>query len=267
MQTLKNLINWKVYLILLIAVTLASIALLPYAQALQTAGTASTVPAPTFSQMLVAQIVQGVPMFAIFIFLGMLLMKRIGLGAPILDAATKGERESAAGTLRRVLLISIALGVVASLVMLGLSLALQPLLTQELGDKAAVLSLIGPQPAAWKGLLASFYGGIGEEIQLRLFFMSLLAWLGSFISRTPEGKPTKAILWIANSRAAVLFGIGHFPAVALYVPLTALVIFRTLLLNGVGGVIWGWLYQTRGLESAMISHFTADIVLHVLLAL
>jgi len=268
MQTLKNLINWKVYFILLIAVTLASIALLPYALAVQTAGTASAAPPPVFSQMLVAQIVQGTPMFAVLIFLGMILMKRIGLGAPILDAATKGERESAAGTMRRVLPISIILGVVASLVMLGMEFGLRPLLTQELGDKASVLFLTsGAQPAAWKGFLASFYGGIAEEIQLRLFAMSLLAWLGSFISRTPEGKPTKAILWIANILAAVLFGIGHFQAVALYVPLTALVIFRTLLLNGVGGVIWGWLYQTRGLESAMISHFTADIVLHVLLAL
>jgi len=32
-------------------------------------------------------------------------------------------------------------------------------------------------------------------------------------------------------------------------------------------VVFGWLYQTRGLESAMIAHFSADIVLHVLLAL
>ena len=264
---MKTLINWKVYFILLAAATLASIALLPYALALQTEGTASAAPPPTFSQMLVAQIVQGVPLFAVFILLGMILMKRIGLGAPILDAVTEGERESATGTLRKVLPTSAILGVVATLLMIGLSFALQPLLTQELGDKAAALSLIGPQPAAWKGFLASFYGGIGEEIQLRLFFMSLLAWLGSFISRTSEGKPSKAIFWIANILAAVLFGVGHFQAVALFVPLTALVIFRTLLLNGVGGVIFGWLYQSRGLESAMIAHFSADLVLHVLLVL
>ena len=267
MQRLKDLINWKVYFILLIAVTLASIALLPYALALQTAGTASAAPPPTFSQMLVTQIVQGVPLFAVLIFLGMILMKRIGLGAPVLDAVTKGERESASGTLRRVLLISIVLGVVASLVMTGLDIALRPLLVQELGDKASVFVTPAAKPAAWKGFLASFYGGIAEEIQLRLFFMSLLAWLGSFISRTSEGKPTKAIFWIANILAAVLFGVGHLQTVALFVPLTALVTFRTLLLNGVGGVIFGWLYQTRGLESAMIAHFSADIVLHVLFAL
>jgi hypothetical protein len=264
---MKTLINWKVYFILLAAATLAGIALLPYAMALQTAGTASAAPPPTFSQMLVAQIVQGVPMFAILIFLGMILMKRIGLGAPILDAATKGERKSASGTLRRVLPISVGLGVVATLFMIGLGFVLQPLLVAELGDKADVLRITGVQPAAWKGFLASFYGGIGEEIQLRLFFMSLLAWLGSFISRTPEGKPSNAIFWIANILAAVIFGVGHFQSVALFVPLTALVMFRTVLLNAIIGIICGWLYQKRGLESAMISHFSADIVLHVLLAL
>lgn len=268
MQTLKSLINWKVYFILLIAVALAGIALLPYALALQTGSSTSATPPPTFSEMAVAQTVQGVPMFAVLIFLGMILMKRIGTGAPILDAVTKGERASAGDLARRVLPISILLGVVASLLVLGLDLGLRPLLVQELGDKASVLFLTSAaQPAAWKGLLASFYGGIGEEIQLRLFLMSLLAWFGSFLSRTSEGKPTQAVFWIANILAAVLFGVGHFQAVALYLPLTALVVFRTLLLNGVVGVICGWLYQTRGIESAMVAHFSADIVLHVVLAL
>ena len=31
--------------------------------------------------------------------------------------------------------------------------------------------------------------------------------------------------------------------------------------------VFGWLYWKRGLEAAMISHFSADIVTHVLLAL
>jgi membrane protease YdiL (CAAX protease family) len=70
--------------------------------------------------------------------------------------------------------------------------------------------------------LASFYGGISEEVMLRLFVMSLLAWLGSFISRTAEGKPTSAVFWISNILAAVLFGLGHLPATAMLIPLTPL---------------------------------------------
>ena len=141
------------------------------------------------------------------------------------------------------------------------------MLLQELGSAADALNLPDAQPAAWKGFLASFYGGIVEEILLRLFLMSLLVWLGSFISKTPEGKPTIGVFWTANFLAAILFGVAHLPATATIVPLTALVITRAIVLNGLAGVAFGYLYWKRGLESAMIAHFSTDIVLHVLLAL
>jgi membrane protease YdiL (CAAX protease family) len=44
-----------------------------------------------------------------------------------------------------------------------------------------------------------------------------------------------------------------------------MVILRAVLLNGLGGIVFGYLYWKRGLEAAMIAHFSADIVLHVLL--
>jgi len=257
---MKTLINWKVYFILLAAAIFSNIAVLPYSLQLQSEALTQT-DIPT---LIASQIIQRGITYAILIFLGMILMKRIGLSAPILDSVTKGE--SASGTLRGVLPISIVLGVVATLLIIGLDFIFQPLLLKELGDKADALKQVA-QPAAWKGFLASFYGGIAEEILLRLFGMSLLAWLGSFISRTPESKPTSAIFWIANILAAILFGLGHLSAMSLILPLTTLVVIRTVLLNSIGGIIFGWLYQTRGLESAMIAHFTADIVLHVLLVL
>ena len=34
--------------------------------------------------------------------------------------------------------------------------------------------------------------------------------------------------------------------------------------NGSIGVIFGWLYWKKGLESAMIAHFSSDVVLHVI---
>jgi hypothetical protein len=259
---MKTLINWKVYFILLAAAIFSSIALLPYSYELQSKALTLT-DVPT----LIVQNILGGIQFAILIFLGMILMRRIGLSAPILDSVTKGE--SASGTLRRVVPISVVLGVVAGLLVIGGIVIFQPLLVKEFGDKADALKLgkLGAEPAAWKGSLASFYGGIGEEILVRLFVMSLLAWLGSFISRTPEGRPTSTILWVANVLAAVVFGLGHLRAASSLLPLTTLVVVRTVSLNAVVGIICGWLYQTRGLESAMVAHFTADIVLHVLPAL
>lgn len=255
---MRTLINWKIYFILLIAAVLSSLAVLPYALALQP-GIQTDI-----STLIIQQIIQGGAIFAVMIFLGMILMKRIGLSTPILDLVTKGE--SASEILRRILPISIVLGVAVGLVIIGLDFAFRPILLNELGDKADLLKQ-GVQPAAWKGFLASFSGGIGEEIQLRLFLMSLLAWFGSFISRTSEGKPTSAVFWIANILAAIIFGLGHLPAMATILPLTLLVVIRTVMLNMIGGITFGWLYQTRGLESAMVAHFSADVVLHVLLAL
>ena len=65
--------------------------------------------------------------------------------------------------------------------------------------------------------------------------------------------------------AALLFGVGHLPITSELITITPLVIFRALLLNGIGGVVFGWLYWKKGLESAMIAHFSADIIIHVCL--
>jgi membrane protease YdiL (CAAX protease family) len=263
---MKTIINWRVFLILWIAAILSLIALLPYLLELQSS-TLLPLDLPIPLPALIAlQIAQSAILFAIIIFAGMFFAGRVGLGTPILDSLTRGE--PVADRVRAILPLSIILGVITTLIVLGLEILLfQPALMKELGDTAAALNLQTSQPAAWKGLLASFYGGIAEEIQLRLFVMSFFAWLGRFISKTAEGNPTGTVFWIANILAALLFGLGHLPTMALLVPLTPLVVARTVVLNGLLGIIFGWLYWRRGLEAAMISHFSADIGLHVILAL
>ena len=262
---MKTIINWRVFFIFWIASLLSSIAVLPYALELQGPALEAMDLPLSLPALITLQIVQSAILFAIMIFAGMFFASRVGLGTPILDSLTQGE--SVSDKVRAILPISIALGVLAGLLIIGIDFLLQPALLRELGDSASALDSQNMHPAAWKGFLASFYGGIAEEIQLRLLVMSFFAWLGRFISKTSEGKPSSAVFWIANIIAAVLFGLGHLPATSTILPLTPLVITRAILLNGIGGIIFGWLYWKRGLESAMASHFSADIVLHVLLAL
>jgi membrane protease YdiL (CAAX protease family) len=145
-------------------------------------------------------------------------------------------------------------------------LVFQPAIRHQSPAASAALSLWN-QPAAWKGLLASFFGGIDEEIQLRLFALNLFLWLGRFIFRKPYGRPTAIAFWIANILAALLFGLGHLPAYSMLAPLTPVIVARAVALNGLLGLAFGYLYWTRGLESAMLSHFSADLLLHVILAL
>lgn len=262
---MKSVINWKVFLILWIACVLSVLAILPYSLSLQAAAL-QDLPTPIPFPLIVAiQVIQNAVLFAVLIFGGLFFAGRVGLGAPILDAFTRGK--PVARRLHAILPLSIVLGIVFTLLVLGLEfLIFQPAMLRELGQAAEPLFL-QRQPQAWKGLLASFYGGIAEEVLLRLFLMSLLVWLGSFLGRTSAGRPASAVSWGAIVLAAVLFGLGHLPVTAAIVPLTPLVVTRAVVLNGVLGIALGWLYWKHGLESAMIAHFSADIVLHVLLAL
>lgn len=263
-QTMNKPFNWKIFWILTAAAAFGLVAVLPYTLALQAKAIATAkLPMPLW-MLVPLQLLPQVILFSVLAGIGLWCANRAGLGLPILEARLRGE--PVGDKLRAILPISIVLGVLAGLLIIGLDVfVFQPALKAELGGRASAISLAA-NPAAWKGLLASFYGGIDEEILLRLFVMSLLAWLGRFMSKTSDGRPTTAVLWTANVLAAVLFGLGHLPATALLIPLTPLVILRAVVLNGLGGIAFGYLYFTRGLESAMISHFSADLVLHVLFA-
>ena len=47
------------------------------------------------------------------------------------------------------------------------------------------------------------------------------------------------------------------------IELGALMIARAIILNGLAGLAFGYLYWTRGLESAMLAHFSEDMILIV----
>jgi len=251
--------NWKLFFILLAASLFGTLAIIPYATGL-TAGVAQ--PQAITWRLVALGLIQAAILNSLVVAIGLWCANRTGLGLPILEAALRGE--AVGERVRAMLPLSIGLGAVAGLLIIGLEAAVfQPAMLAEYGDPAEAFAAAARQPA-WKAFLASFYGGINEELLLRLFLMSLLAWLGRFISRTADGGPTMAVLWIANIVSAVLFGLGHLPTTATIVPLTPLIVTRALVLNGIGGLIFGWLYMKRGLESAMLSHFSAGIVLHVI---
>lgn len=263
-MTVNKTFDWKVFFALWFAAIFAAIAVLPYALALQS-GTGRPLP-PVLQASPGVQILRNIFVLGVSTAAGLLLAKRIGLGAPILEAWFGGE--STADKIRAVLPVSVLLGIATSVsVILLEAFIFQPAMMRELGASAAALNVPTAQPAAWMGFLASFYGGIVEEVLIRLFLLSLLAWLGSFISKTAEGKPTRLVFWIANILAAVVFGLGHLPATMGLVPLTFWVTLRAIALNGLAGILFGYLYWKRGLESTMIAHFSADIVIHVLAAL
>jgi hypothetical protein len=197
---------------------------------------------------------QNLVLFAIAVFLGLFLSKRIGMGLPILQSVLEGKNQ--AKELKLILPHSVGLGILAGVLIVLLSIPFNRLIPEFQNTSASV--------PAWKALLASFYGGIAEEILLRFFLVSLFVWITFIIKKTEDGHPENIGIWLSVVLAAIIFGLGHLPATAQITPLTGLVVIRAIILNGIGGIIFGWLYWKKGLESAMIAHFSADIVLHII---
>ena len=116
----------------------------------------------------------------------------------------------------------------------------------------------------WAGALASIYGAANEEVLMRLFFLTLVYFIFTKLRRVGDSKRL-ICLWTANVIVAIVFGIGHLPLVLKLASPSAIGISRVLLLNSIAGMVFGWLYWSRGLWAAMLAHFVADLMIHVVL--
>jgi membrane protease YdiL (CAAX protease family) len=172
---------------------------------------------------------------------------RTGLATPIIDAAL--TRQTFPRRVPSTVALAIALGVIASLAIV----ALDVLVFAPLAPETKAIAT----PPLWTGAFAALYGGLTEEIVLRYGAMSLLAWL---CMKLLSGRAAYSAAIVG---ASLLFGLAHLPATAAVLSLTPVLITRTILLNGLAGLAFGWLYWRRGLEAAMVSHGVAALILHV----
>lgn len=251
----RTAVNKKMFLLLLAAGVLGSMAVLPYVWSLDLIPE-EKLPAPK-SVLVLAQIIQSVVMLSVAVFVGLYLGNKVGLGAPFIEDWLTGE--SVRDEFKCVIITSIVLGVVVG----GLLFFLDRVVFAFFIEPVTVSQA---QPALWQRFLVSFYGGVCEELFMRLFLMSLFVWLFHKIKATDNGRATDLGFWLAIILVSVIFGLGHLPMTAKFIELTPVVVARAIVLNGIAGVVFGWLYWRKGLESAMISHFSADITLHVILA-
>lgn len=124
--------------------------------------------------------------------------------------------------------------------------------------------LSGVHPPFWAGALASIYGGINEEVLLRLFLFTFIYFIINKFFGISSNKRL-FVLWTANILTAIIFGLGHLPALFKLASPSTFEIFRVLFLNGIAGIVFGWLYWSRGLWTAMAAHFITDLIIHVFL--
>lgn len=242
----------KVAAVFAVVAGVATAALIPYVMQLMPDKFAH-IPVPLWV-LVVAQAVQACVLLGGLSLLGLRMGHRVGLGAPLLQHWINRQPLEKSGLKP---LNSAGLGALAAIVVIGASMAIDPFLPPMQHPPAEV----GGAQSAFNGFLASFYGGIAEELWMRLFLMTLLVW---FVAKIRGVQPRDATYWNAIIAAALLFGASHLPAAHHVWGLDAMVVARTVLLNALAGVAFGWLYWKRGLEMAIVGHFAADIVLHVL---
>lgn len=104
------------------------------------------------------------------------------------------------------------------------------------------------------------YGAVIEEVMLRLFAMSLIAFILHRLFGKKNEAPAPSILIVSNIIAAVLFAAGHLSATFMLLGNTPVIILRCFLLNGGLGALFGYLYRKYGLRYAMIAHGGCHIV-------
>lgn len=104
------------------------------------------------------------------------------------------------------------------------------------------------------------YGAVIEEVMLRLFWMSLTAFLLHKLFDRKNRIPSTSILIAANIIAAMLFAAGHLPATFATIGNSPMILFRCFLLNGGLGLAFGYLYRKYGLRYAMIAHGGCHVV-------
>jgi hypothetical protein len=129
------------------------------------------------------------------------------------------------------------------------------------GNEAAVIRQSYEAKPSLNYMIASLtYGGVIEEVMLRLFLMSLIAFVLQKLVARGKKETMPAILITANVIAALLFAAGHLPATVMSIGLNPIIIFRCFLLNGGAGLLFGRLYRKYGIHYAMLGHGGAHVV-------
>lgn len=215
------------------------------------------IPLPLWVIVLVSSL-QTAVLLAVAVWIGCGSSPKVGLSSPLILAIVKGQSWST--VLARQWRFGLLVGVLGGLGLAGFNW-LSP---KVMGSGQLMNSGLPEIPL----LARVLYGGITEEILIRWGLMSGLLWAIWKLAQRGQGIVEKRWVWLAIWISALLFGAGHLPYVATALPeLTWDIVSFIVLANTGFGVLFGYLYWQRGLESAMIAHAGAHIVAFGLSAL
>ena len=188
-------------------------------------------------------------LFIIFLVIGFFIAHKVGLKSVIIHpyAREKPKSEWIKG-----IKLAIILGLIAAVVLRGFDYLFRPFLPDDL------IELLQPY-SALEFITALLYGGILEELLMRFGLMSLLVFIFWKLFDRKSAKPSNWVFIVAILISALLFALGHYGVTASNIEITPFIWFRMILLNGLPGFFFGWIYWKHNLELAMLSHMFAHI--------
>jgi hypothetical protein len=212
-----------------------------------------SIPAVTTDQLpqLGLALLSGGALVGVLTFFGLRLSRRIGLEA----ALVLEGRQTFSFIFKPAVLTGVGLGIIAAIL-----------------NRVMTLPALFPAPHSLPtldaNLLKALYGGIFEELCLRLLAVPIAAILIFSIERTFSQKmdwaPRKPVLWLAVSLVALLYGCANLVVAAYYgQTLTIFIAARVLLTHGMLGLAFGWLFWRKGIEAAILAHLTTNLFLLV----
>lgn len=215
-----------------------------------------TIDIPTITPTLkLLSLVQPTLILVVAVLSGVALARRVGLSAPAAEALAAGG--DVFTPLRPQLAPGVLGGLAGAICIILISLLIKPFLAAPAIDRIGKFSRILPVPTR------ILYGGITEELLLRWGLMTLIVWAAWRVLQKGQNHPMSAYFVGAIVLSSLVFGAGHLPVAYMLLPDFfggALVLF-VILANSAFGVVAGYLYWKRGLESAMIAHIFCHLAL------
>ena len=203
----------------------------------------------------VLSLIQPAVILGVAVLIGIALAPSVGLRSPAAEAAANGEDVMPA--LSPQILPGIIGGIIGGAAIVLTATVWTPMLPPDVVDVVSQFQRLSPLP------LRLLYGGITEEILIRWGLMTLLVWAGFRFFQKGRSGPGAAVFAAAILISSLIFGIGHLPLAFMLVPEpTAPLILFAIIANSLFGFVAGFLYWKRGLESAIVAHMTAHLVMY-----
>jgi hypothetical protein len=187
-------------------------------------------------------------------FLGLRLWRWSGLTGSLKTAAPDGFGRVVGPA------ASLGLGLIVGLLLLGvIRLLIEPTVPAAGARIAAAAAL-----PIWRRIVIVYVAAVGEELVYRLLLLSLVTGLTMRLLRRTARVPSRGVVWGAIGLSAFAFAAVHLPAWSAVGPLNSGLALMVMTLNGLGGVVFGYCFVTRGIVAAIWAHAGADFVIQLI---